>query len=53
MGTPQGTGVETDLKVRVRFPSVVMEVVGLWEQNLAGGRSEREARRDEYGPVIQ
>ncbi len=28
-----GRGVETDLEVRVRFPSVVMEVVGLWGQN--------------------
>ena len=38
-----------DLEVRVRFPSVVMEVVGLWGQSRAGGRSEREARGDECG----
>ena len=48
-----GRGVETDLDVRVRFPSIVMEVVGLWGRIRAGGRSEREARRDECGPMVQ
>ena len=48
-----GWGVETDFEVRVRFPSVVMEVVELWGHNLAGGRLEREARRDECGPMVQ
>ncbi len=48
-----GRGMETDLEVRVRLPSVVMEDVGLWGQNRAGSRSERKARRDECGPVVQ
>ena len=48
-----GRGVETKLEVRVRFPSVVMEVVGLWGHGRAGGRSEQEARRDECGLVVQ
>ena len=48
----KGQGVETDLKVRVRFPSVAMEVVELWGQSRAGGRSEREARRDECRPLV-
>ena len=48
-----GRGVETNLQVRVRFPSVVMEVVGLWGHSWAGGRSEREARKDECGPMVQ
>ena len=46
-------GVNTDLEVRVRFSSVVMEVAGLWGQSRAGYRPEREARRDECGPVVQ
>ena len=53
MGTPRGAGVETNLEVRVRFPSVVMEVVRLWGHSRAGGRSDREARRDECGQVVQ
>ena len=48
-----GRGVDTDPEVGVRFPSVVMEVVGLWGQRRAGYRSEREARRDECRPMIQ
>ncbi len=48
----RGRCVETDLEVGVRFPSVVMEVVGLWGHNREGGQSEREARRDECGPVV-
>ena len=48
-----GGGVEANPEVRVRLPSVVMEVVGLWGQHLACGRSERKARRDECGPVVQ
>ncbi len=48
-----GRGVATDPEVRVRFPSVVMEVDGLWGQGLTGDRSEREARGDECGPVVQ
>ena len=45
--------METNLEVRVRFPSVGMEVVGLWVHGCLGGRPEREARRDEGGPVVQ
>ena len=52
MGTPRGRSVETDIEVWVRFPSVVMEVAWLWGQSRAGGRSEREARKDEFGPVV-
>ena len=48
----RGRDVEANLEVRVRFPSVVMEVVGLWGHSRAGGRSEREARKDECGPVV-
>ena len=48
-----GRDVNTDPVERVRYPSVGMEVVGLWGQSRAGGRSEWEARRDECGPVIQ
>jgi len=44
--------VETDLKIPVRCPFVAMEVAGLWGHNMAGGRSEREARRDECEPVV-
>ena len=47
-----GWGVETNLEVWVRFPSVIMEVIGLWGHSRAVGRSEREARRDECGPVV-
>ena len=47
-----GRGVKTNLEVRVQFPSVVMEVVGLWGHGRAGVQSEREARRDECGPVV-
>jgi len=39
--------VETDFEVRVRFPSVVVEVVGLWGDSMVGMWSEREARGDE------
>ena len=52
MGTPREAGVDTDLVVRFRFLSVTMEFVGLWGHNRAGGWAEREARRDERGPVI-
>ena len=45
--------MEANLEARVRFPSVVMEVVGLWGHILACGRSEREARGDECGLVVQ
>ena len=45
-------GVETNLEVRVRFPSRGMEVIVLWGHGFSGGRSEREARRDESGPVV-
>ena len=48
-----GRGVEANLEVRVRFPSVVKEVVGLWGHSLAGGRSEREAREGECAIVVQ
>ena len=48
-----GRGVDTDHKVRVRFPSVVMEVIGLWGHNRAGDRPEREARRDERRPMVR
>ena len=48
-----GRGVKTDFEVRVRFPSVVVEVLGLRGQSRAGGRSKREARRDKCGPVVQ
>ncbi len=44
--------MEANLEVRVRFLSVVMEVVGLWGHSLAGGRSEQEARGGECGPVV-
>ncbi len=44
--------MDTDPKVRVRFPSAVVEVVGLWGQSRTGGRPERAARRDECRPVI-
>ena len=48
----RGQGVETNLEVRVRFPSVVMEVVGLWGHSRVGGRLEREARKDECETVV-
>ena len=48
----RGRGVESNFEVRVRFPSVGMEVVGLWGHGCLGGQSEREARRDESGPVV-
>ena len=48
-----GRDVDTDLEVRVRFPSVVMEVVGLWGHSRAGDPPEREARRDERRPMIR
>ena len=48
-----GRGVATDPKVRVRFPSVVMEVVGLWGEGRAGDRADQEARGDECGPMVQ
>ena len=53
MGTPRGAGVDTDPEVRVRFPSVVMKVVGLWGHSRAGNRPEREARRNERRPVVR
>jgi hypothetical protein len=53
MGTPLGRGVDTDLEVRVRFPSVTIEVVGLWGHSWAGDRPEREARRDKRRPMIR
>ena len=48
-----GRVVDKDPEVWVRFPTVVMEVVGLWGQCRAGYRSKREARRDEGRPMIQ
>ncbi len=36
-----GRGVDADPEVRVRFPTVVMEVVGLWGHSWAGYRPER------------
>ena len=53
MGTPRGRGVDTDSEVRVRFSSVVMEVVGLWGHSRAGDRPEWEARRDERRPMVR
>jgi len=49
----RGRDVASDFEVRVRFPSVVMEIVGSWGDSRAGIRSEREARRDERGRVVQ
>ena len=48
-----GRGVDTDPEARVRFPSVDVDVVGLWGHNQAGGWADREALRDERGPVIR
>ena len=45
--------MDTDLEVRVRFPFIVVEVVGLWRHCRTGDRPEREARRDERRPVIR
>ena len=49
----EGRGRNTDLEVRVRFPSIVMEVVGLWGHRRALDRPEREARRDERKPGVR
>ena len=46
-----GRVVDTDPEVWVRFPSVAVEIDGLWGHNWAGGRAEREARRDERRPM--
>jgi hypothetical protein len=48
-----GRGVDTDLEDRVRFPSIVMEVVGLWGHRRASDRLKREARRDERRLVVR
>ena len=44
-------GVDMDPEVRVRFSSVVMEVVGLWGHSRAGDRPERDAQRGERRPM--
>ena len=48
-----GRGVGTDSDIRVRFPSIVIEVVGFWGHSWAGNRPEREAKRDERRPMDQ
>jgi hypothetical protein len=43
--------VDPDPKVRVRFPVIVVEVVGLWERGGLGGWAYRKSRRDDRGSV--
>jgi hypothetical protein len=39
MGIPRGAGVDPDSEVRVRFPTVIMEVVGLRGRDGSGYRA--------------
>ena len=48
-----GRGADTDLEVRVRISSIVMEVVGLWGHSRASGWPERKARGDDRRPVTR
>jgi hypothetical protein len=45
--------VDLDSEVRVRFSTVVVEVVGLWGRVGSGDMAYWEARRDEGGPLCR